>query len=403
MKVAIVGGGPAGFAAAIAAAKNNNEVTIIEKNSEVLKKLLLTGNGKCNYWNKVQDIQKYHSNSDISLIFSENNLNLVLKFWEDLGIVPIIKNGYYYPFSEKADSMKSALLKTALALNVAIKTNVDVKDLVIKDNKLLIKANDFIEEFDKIIIATGSLAYPKTGSTGWGYEMAKKLNHTVISVNPSLVQLITDCSLEKKWQGIRANVMVKHMENNKIIKEELGEIQLTAYGLSGICIFNLSRDVSIGLMKNKKEEIIINFVPWFKGDFWQYLNGRNEKLPERNITELCDAFINYKLLYIICSKLHIDPNKSWNSLSKKEQDLFCNNLTSMKVPVLATKSFDFAQVCSGGINMEEINKNTFESLIVPNLYFVGEVLDLDGDCGGYNLTIAILTGLLAGSSIRSHK
>lgn len=401
MKVAIIGGGPAGFAAAITIARKNHQVTIFEKNPDVLKKLLLTGNGRCNYWNSSQDIQKYHSSStDISHLFIENNLHLVQEFWDSLGIIPTIKNGYYYPYSEKSSSIKSALVKEATVLGVNIICNLEINDIK-KTSKLVIIAKDYEEEFDKVIIATGSYAYPKTGSTGWGYKIASQLKHRITLVAPSLVQLITQSGLEKSWAGIRTNVIVKHLEDNQVIKEEAGEIQLTDYGVSGICIFNLSRNISIGLSQNKKEEILINFVPWCEDDLMKYLDERSKRLVNRNITELCDAFLNYKLLYAICAKLHIDPTKAWQDLSSQDQKLFCDNLTAMRIGIVGTKSYDNSQVCSGGVSLQDLDDKTFESKIIPNLYFAGELLDLDGDCGGYNLTIAILTGIMSGMSIGS--
>ena len=152
-------------------------------------------------------------------------------------------------------------------------------------------------------------------------------------------------------------------------------------------------------MRNSKIETIeINFVPWVLSDLKEFLDERNKLLTNRDITELCDAFINYKLLFAICSKLKIDTNKTWDGLSGDEKNKLCNNLTNMQVRVVGTKGYDFAQVCSGGIDLHDLDSN-LASKNNPNLYFVGEVLDLDGDCGGYNLTIAILSGILVGDAI----
>lgn len=393
MKIAVIGGGPAGFAAAITLAKNNYNVTILEKNDKVLKKLLITGNGKCNYFNNIQSKDKYHSSSNIEDFINIKNIDKVNKFWNDLGIIPIIKNGYFYPFSENSSSMKSALLNMALNLGVDIKTNADVTSINIVNGKLVVYINDFSQTYDKVIVATGSLAYPKTGSTGFGYDVANKFKIGVVDVNPSLVQLITNTGMEGKWKGIRSHVKVKYKQH-----VEEGEIQLTDYGVSGICIFNLSRDISINLKTSHREVLEINFVPWLLSDLKEYLNERNKILPNRNITELCDAFLNYKLVFALCSKLKIDPNMTWNDLTKDEKIKFCDNLTNMQVLIVDTKGYDYAQVCSGGIDLKALNKD-FSAICNSNLYFAGEVLDIDGDCGGYNLTIAILSGILVGEAI----
>ena len=400
MKIAVIGGGPSGFAAAIKAAAKNEDITIIEKNSKVLKKLAITGNGKCNYFNEVQDISKYHSSSkNLEVLINTTNIDKVKDFWDNLGIIPYIKNGYYYPFTNNSNSIITSLIAKAKNLGIKIIEDTIVEDIIKIDDKFLIKGNNYNEYFDKVIIATGSLAYPKCGGTTIGYDIAKKMDHKIIKVNPSLVQLISNMGIEKYWNGIRCQVKVTHIESDNILKEEYGEIQLTDYGISGICVFNISRDISIGLSNNKKEHVIINFIPWYSGlNFQEYLDKRSEKLKITNIINLCEAFINYKLLNAILIKLKIKQDTNWQDLSEKQKKVFCQNLLHFEVPIIATKGFDTAQVCSGGINLEELDLNTLESKHVPNLYFCGEVLDLDGDCGGYNITIAILTGIIAGES-----
>lgn len=398
MKLAVIGGGPAGFAAAITLARKNHDVTIFEKNSDVLKKLLITGNGKCNYFNENQDISKYHSSSaKMPFFINSKNIAKVLSFWNELGIVPLIKNSYYYPFSEKSSSMKSALVKTAKELNIKILLNSEVLNITPEADGIVVETATSKDSFARVIIATGSYAYPKTGSTGWGYDIALKMNHQLINVNPSLVGLLSSTGMEKSWSGIRCNVIVKHIESGVVKKEEKGEIQLTDYGVSGICIFNLSRDIAVGLSEDKSEYITINFLPWLEEDLESYLTKRDKLLPNRNITELTDAFLNYKLIYAICDNNMIDTNKTWLELSPKERKIFCKNLTAMNIKIDGVRGYDNAQVCSGGINLDELDNN-LSSKYDKRLSFAGELLDLDGDCGGYNLTIAILTGIICAES-----
>ena len=395
MKIAIIGGGISAFAAAISAAKNN-DVTILEKNSKVLKKLLLTGNGKCNYFNTDQDISHYHTNSNIDIkeIINPENIAKVKAFWAYLGIVPFIKNGYYYPYSETASSMKEALVFKAKYSGVNIITDCDITNIVKVNDKFHITSDNYQDTFDKVIIATGSYAYPITGSTGFGYDVAKSFGHTINNVNPSLVQLVTNLGIEEKWNGVREHAIITDLNTKKC---EEGEIQLTSFGISGICVFNLSRDIAIGLNKSIKESVSINFAPWCN-DMLDFLNKRSKNFPKRSIMSLCESFINYKLLSAILKFLKISEDSTWDELNTQEQEKLAEALTDFQIEIVGTKDYNSSQVCSGGLNLAEINLNTLESKKVPNLYFCGEVLDLDGDCGGYNITIAILTGILAGES-----
>ena len=398
MKIAVIGGGPSGLVASINAKNNFNEVYLFDKNPDFGKKLLLTGNGKCNYWNEFQDISKYHSTNNDALkrIITTNNLRRTKEFLDSLGIIPNIKNGYYYPFSNQSASIKTILVEEAMNKGVIFKTNTEIKD-IIKDKNFKVYYDNLCEEFDVVVIATGSKSYKKTGSDGYGYNIAKSFNINVLNISPSLVQLVTDTGLEKKWAGIRTLVKININE-----KEEEGEIQFTDYGISGICVFNISRNIAINLANKKKQKVKINFIPWFNGnneEFLKYLNLLDIKLNKKNIANLCDGFLNYKLTNVLASKSKIDNNKKWSELTNTEKMTFINNIHNLEVDVIDTKGFESAQVCSGGISLDEMNYETLETKKVSNLYFCGEVLDVDGDCGGYNLSFAFLSGLLVGRSI----
>jgi len=395
-RVVVIGAGASGIISSIFASKNN-EVIVFERNSNPLKKLLLTGNGKCNYFNENQDISNYNS-SNIDLverIISESNINSVLDFFDKIGIIPKIKNGYYYPYSNLSNSIKEALLKEAILNGVKIETNYLVSDIKKVNNKFIINNN---LECDYVILSAGSKAYSKTGSDGIGYEILKSFGHTIIKVLPALTSVIGDKSYFKDWAGIRVEASVSLYENNLFIKKEVGELQLTKNGLSGICIFNLSSKIKRGLEENKKEDIVINFLP-FVNDIELFLNERNNKVKGRTIIELLEGLINYKLVKIILNESKINENKYYNELSNKEKEILFNNLISFKVNIIDTNSFENAQVCSGGLSLNEININTMESKLVSGLFITGELLDIDGICGGYNLTIAWITGILAGKYI----
>lgn len=392
-KVVIIGGGASGLVAAIYSAKAGNNVTILERNNSVGKKILITGNGRCNYFNENQSLDHYHSSDKhlLGKILTIHNLSEVLGLFDEIGIVPKIKNNYYYPNSNQAVSIKEALLLECQLLGVQIKTDYLVQEIIKQDNKFII--NNEITA-DKVIIATGSKAAPKTGSDGIGYTIAKKLNHTIIKPLPALVQLQSDDSI-KDWNGIRCDVNVTLMEKGKKIKEEIGEIQLTDYGVSGICIFNLSGYIARGLDNNQKEELLINFLPDIK-DFITYMEERNKKVKGRNISRLFDGLLNYKLADVLIKKSKINKDAYWNQLTQKQKENLSQNITNLKLNITGTNSFDKAQICSGGIPLTEINQTTMESLKTQGLYFAGEILDVNGDCGGYNLSFAWVTGMLAG-------
>jgi predicted Rossmann fold flavoprotein len=251
-----------------------------------------------------------------------------------------------------------------------------------------------------VIISTGSFACPKTGSDGLGYKILNSLGHSLITPLPALVQLKANAPYLKEWHGIRSDVSVTLLENNTPISNQIGEIQLTDYGVSGICIFCLSGQVSRGLYNNKKEEISINFLHPFnintKEEFITWMNNRNNIVKNRTISDLLDGLLNYKLINLILKISKIDRNISWNKLSNNEKYLLGTNLTNFSLNITGTNSFEQAQTATGGIPLSEINPVTMESIYNKGLYITGELLDIDGDCGGYNLTNAWITGMLAG-------
>lgn len=401
-KVIIIGAGASGLVSAICAARNANKVLILERNDKCGKKLLLTGNGKCNYWNEDQDMKHYHSSEQeiLKKIITSENVNKILPFFDSIGVIPKIKNGYYYPYTNQSITIKEALYKEALRLGVEFQFNVLVENLNYVNNQYLITTNRTTIKADKVIVATGSKAFPKTGSDGNFYKILKNLGHHIIEPLPALVQLIGEGNYFKNWCGIRVDAKVKLYENNQFIREEEGEIQLTDYGVSGICAMQLSREISRGLYHQKKESIMINFFPKFDDidNFLMWLEERNNKLKNRTTKELLDGFLNYKLTNLIMDKLKIE-DIVWHKLSNEKKKLIAINILSFKLNIISTNSFDKAQVATGGVSLLDINPKTMESLKVKNLYIIGELLDIDGDCGGYNLGTAWLTGMIAGENL----
>ena len=404
MKVIVLGGGASGLMAAIFASKNGNDVTILEKNNICGKKILITGNGKCNYWNADQNLKHYHSSNCelLDKIISEDVKRQVLNFFDSLGIVPKIKNGYYYPYSNQATSIQTSLILQARLLGVKIETEIFVKNIVKDGNKYIVETdqNKFIA--DKIVMAMGSKAASKTGSDGYGYELLKKLGHSLIKPLPALVKLNGIGNYFKKWAGIRQDVKIKLLENGNFVKEEIGEIILTDSGISGICVMQLSGLIARGLDLNKEEVVIINFTPWLTDDvleFVSWMDDRDKKVKNRTVTELLDGILNYKLVNFLIQKSQIKSNATWECLDNNKKLTLAKNVVTFEQKIISTHSFEEAQVCSGGIPLTEIDVLTMESLKSKGLYIVGELLDVDGDCGGYNLSFAWMSGMLAGQAI----
>lgn len=381
MKIIIIGSGASGLAAGISLLKCGYDVTILERNNISGKKLLLTGAGRCNFFNSDQNIVHYHSNDKdiLAKIITSDNIHLVEDFITSLGIVPKVKDGYYYPFANQAYNMKELLERTYLDLGGKIKYNYLVEKIEKKNSLFLI--NDTIS-CDKLILATGSKAYKMTGSDGIGYQLAKKFNHHIVKVLPSLTSLITREKINLK--GVRVDAKVTLYEDGVKVREELGQVQFTDYGLSGICIFNLSYYAVKGLNKNKKEVITIDLMP-----FMDKVSFKNKK-----VYDLLLGFLPNKMIDYILKTLDISKDVYYEDLSNDKKQELTKILKEMKFNITSYKEFDFSQVCSGGVSLREINPLTMESIFVKNLYIIGELLDVNGDCGGYNLTFAFLTGIL---------
>ena len=400
-RIVIIGAGASGLMTAITSKTISNEVILLERNSEVGKKILATGNGRCNYWNSDQFLTNYHSTTKnlLSKIVTETNCQEVQNIFTKLGIVPKIKSGYYYPSSNQATSIRNALLTACQEKGVLIKTSSYVTNVKKEDNFFIIETQTETIKADILVIATGAKASPKTGSDGNGYILAKNFNHTIIEPFPALVQLKTTGSFLKTWSGVRTDVKVFSREDNNIIGVEEGELQLTDYGVSGICIFNLSSHIARGLSQNKKEELIINFLPFIEGSVKDWLEEREKYIIKTTISKQLESILNYKLVQVILNKSKITPDTYYENLTETEKTTLLKNLTNFTITITGTNSFDSAQVTSGGIPLTEINVETMESNLVKNLYFSGEILDVDGNCGGYNLGFAWLTGLIIGRSI----
>ncbi len=396
--IVIIGGGVSGIVSAIKSFNGRNRITILERNDKCLKKLLLTGNGRCNYFNDDISISNYHSMKEdlLDKVINSNNMSRVLDFYNELGIIPKIKNGYYYPFSNQASTVRDALMFEVMKLGISIKYNYLVEKIERSNNKFII--NDSIV-CDKVIIATGSCSYPKTGSDGMGYDFLRKFGHNIIKPLPALVQLNSDFKYCRELSGIRSDVILSLYEDDEFISSSVGEVQLTDYGISGICTFNLSHFVTRGLDVGKKEVIKVNFLPFIKDNYMEWFNTYSNKHSDKNIYMLLCNILNYKLVKVILKVCSIDNETYYNELDYNSRSLLIDNLTNFEFNIVSTKDFNFSQVCNGGVSLDEVNLSTFESLIVDGLYITGEVLDINGNCGGYNLICAVISGILVGDDL----
>lgn len=397
MNIVVIGAGASGIIAALVASKNN-KVILVDSCDKIGKKILLTGSGKCNYWNSNINIEQYNTDciDNLNEILNQENIKSAYNLLEKMGIYPKIKNGYYYPYSNQATSVREIFEREIKKSNIILKTNFKVEQIIKENNIFKIISNNEILECDKVILTTGSKAYSKTGSDGSGYMLASNLGHTINEVFPALTPLITNDSCTKDWGNIRCDAKVSLYINKQKIKEEIGEIQLTKNGISGICTFNISALASKNLTNNV--EISISFLPYIDSVF-EFLQTRNELLKNKTIEELLESIFHYKLMFTILKRANINKNSKWEELTEREKIDLCNQIENFKIKIIGTEDFEKSQVCTGGVSLKEINPITMESIIIPNLFLAGEILDVDGKCGGFNLAFAFITGYLAGGNI----
>lgn len=400
MKIAIIGAGASGIITALKIT-SSNQVYLIDGNDKCGKKILATGAGHCNYWNSEIDKTKYQTDNydNLEKIISTTNQQAVLTYLDSLGIYPRIKNGYYYPYSNQATSIRQ-IFETNLThhKNITCLYNQRVTHIIKNETCFSVITDKTEIIVDKVILATGSKAYPKTGSDGIGYEFANKFGHIVNPVMPALTKLITNDSSIKEWENVRTDAKIKLYINNMYYQTETGEIQLTKDGISGICTFNLSSAASKNLYYKNKVMVRINFLPHIE-NVYKFLEERSQKLTNKTLEEFLESIFNYKLLFVLLKRANLKKDTSWNLLSENEKLLLVDTIESFELPITSTDSFDKSQVCTGGVSLSEINPETMESLLVPGLYLTGELLDVDGKCGGYNLAFAFITGYLAGSDL----
>lgn len=396
--VIVIGGGASGLIASIAAANNNKRVLIIEQKDKLGKKILATGNGKCNFTNLDMDFS--HFRGDLKLVESvipQFDLKTTISFFENLGILPKSKNGYLYPNSEQAQSILTALLLEIEHQDITVKTSETLISIKHTDN-FYIKTDKDRYTAKSLIIATGLLASPKLGSDGSSFDAIKNLGHSFTQIVPALCGFEAKGFPFKKAAGVRCEAMLKLYIDNKFVVSEPGELQLADYGVSGIPVFQISRFASLGILNNKKCELTIDLLPGLSKDeaFELISNKYNNSHKNIMVVDLFNGIINQKLAISLINNSSIDPSTKLAKITEDKLTTLINNVKELKVTLVKPRGYEFAQVCAGGINTNEIDINSLESKLVSGLFFAGEILDVDGICGGYNLQWAWSSGYIAG-------
>ncbi len=398
MNIVVVGGGASGLMAAITASQNGGKVTVIEHKERVGKKILSTGNGRCNFTNLQLDPSCYRGGGEdfVAGVLKQFTVEDTLNFFETLGILAKDKNGYIYPYSEQASAVLDALRFEAEHLGVRIRCDESIKDILWKD-RFTIKTNHASYEADRLILACGGKAAPITGSDGSGYVLARAFGHSVVPVVPALVQLYCEDSIFPGVAGVRCDAKVTLYVEDEAVAQDRGELQLTEYGISGIPVFQVSRYGSRALRENKKVTAHINFLPDFSENrLFYYLLQRAVNRPWQTMEHFFTGIFPKKLALAIVKKAGLSVMTKAQACSASTWKSLAELILDYRLPVTGTRGFEAAQVCAGGVDTSEVDPGTLQSHLVPHLYFAGELLDVDGMCGGYNLQWAWSSGYVAG-------
>lgn len=406
-KVIVIGGGAAGMFAAYFAAKNGHNVTLIEKNEKLGKKIYITGKGRCNLTNASDmDIlfQNVVSNRKFlySAFYACDNQK-VMDFFEQQGMpIKIERGNRVFPVSDHSSDVIAALTKALRKEQVTILLNMAVKELVIEEEQVLgvVLANGKLLRADHVILATGGLSYPSTGSTGDGHRFAEKAGHTIVPCTPSLVPFEVKEDWVKELQGLSLkNSAITITDGKKKLYHDFGEMLFTHFGVSGPMILSASAQIKPAQF-DKELKLFIDLKPALDAEqldkrILREFDAARNKAFKNSINKLLPA----KLIPIIVELSGIDPEKKVNEISKEERRLLVELLKKLPMTITGLRGFKEAIITKGGVNIKEINPSTMESKKVHHLYLAGELLDLDAMTGGYNLQIAWSTGYLAGNSI----
>lgn len=389
------------MAAAIRAARNGAEVEIFEGNDRVGKKILSTGNGKCNLGNVELGLDKYFSSRPERLerFLEKFNADDTIAFFHSLGLLVKQKNGGLYPVSEQAASVLDALryaIERESAIKVRTQCRIDRIERTAKKNKITLFSGREQFSFDRVILACGGKAAPKTGSDGSGYLLAKMLGHEIIPTVPALVQM--KCSEEwfKSVAGVRADAEISFDDGERVA--ERGELQLVDYGISGIPVFQLSRRMNYILRSRKELVVKIDFLPDYPGEHFadKLFRERRALMKGATVEAYFTGLLNKKLMLLFIRMAGLKPTEAAEQADRERLKKVYELCRKLRVHVTGSNSFDNAQVTAGGVPLEEVTER-LESKKAPGVFFAGEILDVDGRCGGYNLHWAWCSAYLAGT------
>jgi len=404
-RVIVVGGGASGMMAAAIASREGKQVKLIEKNEKLGKKLFITGKGRCNLTNAIDDISGLISNIPgngnflYSAFYTFSNYDL-MSFIESLGVKLKIERGNrVFPVSDKSSDIIKAFERYLLRNKVDIILNTNVDDIILEDKAVkgvICGGRDLL--CDSLILATGGKSYPLTGSTGDGYKFAEKAGHTIIKPRPSLVPLVASESWVKELQGLSLkNVSIKVIDKNKTLYEDFGEMIFTHFGVSGPIILSASRFLIDKLPGNIK--IKINLKPALTPEqLYKRIQKDFEKYSRKQFKNSLDDLLPKKLIPVVINLSGISEDKEVNQITREERINLVNILREFTITIINTRQMNEAIITSGGVSVKEIDPSTMESKLIKGLYFAGELIDVDGLTGGFNLQIAFSTGYCAGLS-----
>lgn len=401
-RVVVIGGGAAGLMAAIIAGRRGAQVTILEQMQRVGKKILATGNGRCNLSNINTSLDRYHGENIefATTAFKTFDVNMTLNFFEGLGIsCRTEEDGKIYPFSSQASSVIDVLRYELQRLNIEERCECEVKKIISKNNEFTLVMKDETKVVgDRVIIATGGKANANLGSTGTGYKLVTDLGHAMVNTFPALVQLKLNFQHLKALAGVKFIGSASIVSRDEIVKTEKGEILFTDYGISGPPILQLSRCAGEEIRRGVKVFLKLDMFPEYSRD--EVLEIIKRKIRRDNNMPLDFSFVgflNKKLIPTVLKASNInDIHRLCSDITNEEIEAIGKLLKNWDIEITGTQPFRDAQVTAGGIAVKDIDNLTMESKIVRHLYFCGEILDIDADCGGFNLQWAWTSGYVAG-------